>query len=63
CGKSSIALAMGSGYRLFGAPYTGYLVLAFLVAVLGIMAYDEDSRPTVYALGVIVPLLVLINLE
>ncbi|WP_432571150.1 amino acid permease [Kineococcus sp. SYSU DK005] len=46
-------------YRLFGAPFTGYLVLAFLVAVLAVMAYDEDSRPTVYALGVIVPLLVL----
>ncbi len=46
-------------YRLFGAPFTGYLVLAFLVAVLGIMAYDPDSRPTVLALVVIVPLLVL----
>nr|WP_240897474.1 amino acid permease [Kineococcus vitellinus] len=45
-------------YRLFGAPYTGYAVLVFLVAVLAIMAYDESSRPTVYALGVIVPLLV-----
>ncbi len=41
-------------YRLFGAPFTGYLVLAFLVAVLGIMAYDPDSRPTVLALVVIV---------
>ena len=46
-------------YRLFGAPYTGYLTLAFLLAVLVIMAYDEESRPTIYALGVIVPLLVL----
>ncbi|WP_208971988.1 amino acid permease [Kineococcus rubinsiae] len=45
-------------YRLFGAPYTGYLVLAFLVAVLAIMAYDEDSRPTVLSLVVIIPLLV-----
>ncbi|WP_432514173.1 amino acid permease [Kineococcus sp. SYSU DK001] len=45
-------------YRLPGAPWTGYAVLAFLVAVLAIMAYDESSRPTIYALGVIVPLLV-----
>jgi len=47
------------GYRLFGAPYTSYLVLAFLLAVLVIMAYDESSRPTVLSLVVIVPLLVL----
>jgi len=46
-------------YRLFGAPYTGYLVLVFLLAVLVIMAYDESSRPTIYALGVIIPLLVI----
>ena len=46
-------------YRLFGAPYTSYLVLAFLAAVLVIMAYDESSRPTVLSLVVIIPLLVL----
>ena len=46
-------------YRLFGAPYTSYLVLAFLAAVLVIMAYDGSSRPTVLSLVVIIPLLVL----
>ncbi|MGI4895036.1 MAG: amino acid permease [Janthinobacterium lividum] len=46
-------------YRMFGAPYTGYLVLAFLLAVLVIMAYDSESRPTIYSLVVIIPLLVI----
>jgi L-asparagine permease len=46
-------------FRLFGAPYTGYLVLAFLAAVLGLMALDYPVGTfTVGSLVVIIPLLV-----
>ena len=46
-------------FRLFGAPYTGYLVLAFLAGVLVLMALDYPVGTfTVGSLVVIIPLLV-----
>lgn len=45
-------------YRLFGAPYTGYVTLAFLVIVLVLMAFDTPIGTwTVASLLVIIPML------
>jgi len=47
------------GFRLFGAPYTSYLTLAFLLLVLVLMAFDYPvGTLTIGSLAVIVPLLV-----
>ena len=52
-------------FRLFGAPFTAYLTLAFLVTVLVLMALDYPltgswaGTLTVASLVVIIPLLVL----
>ncbi|WP_307812289.1 amino acid permease [Lacisediminihabitans changchengi] len=47
-------------FRLFGAPYTSYLTLAFLVAVLILMAFDYPAGTfTVASLVIIIPLLIL----
>jgi L-asparagine permease len=47
-------------FRLFGAPFTAYLTLAFLAAVLVLMAIDYPvGTITIASLVVIVPLLVL----
>ena len=46
-------------FRMFGAPYTGYLTLAFLAAVLVLMAFDTPVGTwTVASIAIIVPLLV-----
>ncbi|MFI7480823.1 amino acid permease [Kocuria sp. M1R5S2] len=48
------------GFRLPGAPFTGRLTLAFLVAVVVLMAFDSPVGTwTVASLLVLVPLLVL----
>jgi L-asparagine permease len=47
-------------FRLPGAPFTGYLTLAFLVAVVVLMAFDSPVGTwTVASLLLLVPLLVL----
>ncbi|MFI5060365.1 MAG: amino acid permease [Actinomycetales bacterium] len=47
-------------FRLFGAPFTSYLTLGFLVAVIVLMAFDYPTGTfTVASLVIIVPLLVL----
>ncbi len=47
-------------FRLFGAPFTAWLTLAFLAAVLVLMAFDYPTGTwTVASLVVIIPLLVL----
>ena len=47
-------------FRMFGAPYTGYLVLAFLIGVLVLIAMDYPiGTYTVGSIVVIVPLLVI----
>jgi L-asparagine permease len=48
-------------FRMFGAPYTGYLTLAFLAAVLALMAFDYPVGTwTIGAtLVVVIPALVL----
>ena len=44
---------------MFGAPYTGYLVLGFLVGVLVLMAFDYPvGTLTIGSVVVIIPLLV-----
>ncbi|HWU46465.1 MAG TPA: amino acid permease [Humibacter sp.] len=46
-------------FRLFGAPYTSYLTLGFLVAVLVLMALDYPAGTyTIASLVIIVPLLI-----
>ena len=46
-------------FRLWGSPYTGYLTLAFLVAVLVLMAMDPPIGTwTVASLVVIIPALI-----
>ncbi|GAA0993797.1 amino acid permease [Nocardiopsis tropica] len=46
-------------YRLFGAPYTGYITLAFLVLVLVLMAFDTPIGTwTVASLLVLIPMLI-----
>ncbi|GAA4189266.1 amino acid permease [Gryllotalpicola kribbensis] len=47
-------------FRLFGAPFTSWLTLAFLVAVLVLMAFDYPTGTyTIAGLVVIIPLLIL----
>ncbi|TKV60353.1 amino acid permease [Nakamurella flava] len=47
-------------FRMFGAPYTGYLTLAFLFAVLVLIGFDYPVGTwTIGSLVIIVPLLVL----
>jgi L-asparagine permease len=45
-------------FRLFGAPYTAWLTLAFLLFVLGSMAFSETGRWVLASLLVVIPLLV-----
>ena len=45
-------------FRMWGAPYTGYLTLVFLVAVLVLMALDPIGKWTVATLVLIIPALV-----
>ena len=45
-------------FRMFGAPYTGYLTLAFLVFVLVTMGFSETGRWVLASLVVLVPALV-----
>ncbi|MDT3397602.1 amino acid permease [Streptomyces sp. B1866] len=46
-------------FRMFGAPYTGYLTLVFLLTVVVLMALDPPIGSwTVATLGVIIPALV-----
>ncbi|MCL2514342.1 MAG: amino acid permease [Microbacteriaceae bacterium] len=47
-------------FRLFGAPFTSWLTLAFLVSVLVLMAFDYPAGTyTIASLVVIIPLLIL----
>jgi L-asparagine permease len=45
-------------FRMFGAPYTGYLTLAFLVFVLVTMGFTETGRWVLLSLVVIIPALI-----
>lgn len=46
-------------FRMIGAPYTGYLTLAFLLAVLVLMAFDSPVGTwTIGSLVVIIPALI-----
>jgi len=46
-------------FRMFGAPYTGILTLAFLLAVLALMAFDYPVGTwTIASLALIAPVLV-----
>lgn len=46
-------------FRLFGAPYTSYLTLAFLASVVVLMAFDYPTGTwTVASLGVLIPALI-----
>src|ERR1700739_2699620 len=46
-------------FRMWGSPYTGYLTLAFLLAVLVLMAMDPPIGTwTAASLGVIIPALI-----
>jgi L-asparagine permease len=47
-------------FRMFGAPYTGYLVLVFLAGVLVLVGFDYPVGTwTVGSIAVIIPLLIL----
>ncbi|WP_104108624.1 amino acid permease [Arthrobacter sp. N199823] len=53
-------LAIRPSFRMIGAPYTGYLTLAFLLAVLVLMAFDSPVGTwTIASIVVIVPALVI----
>jgi L-asparagine permease len=45
-------------FRLRGAPFTGYLTLAFLLFVLVTMGFSETGRWVLLSLVVLVPLLI-----
>ncbi|RZK69050.1 MAG: amino acid permease, partial [Rhodococcus sp. (in: high G+C Gram-positive bacteria)] len=48
------------GFRMFGAPYTGLLTLAFLACVVILMAFDHPVGTwTVGSIAIIAPLLVI----
>ena len=50
--------AIRPAFRMIGAPYTGYLTLAFLLAVLVLMAFDSPVGTwTVASIVVIIPAL------
>lgn len=52
--------AVGSTFRLFGAPFTAYLTLAFLASVVILMAFDYPTGTWTFAtLIVIVPALII----
>lgn len=52
-------LLVRPAFRLFGSPYTGYLTLFFLFAVLVLMAFDYPVGTfTVSSLVLIIPLLI-----
>ncbi|MEH0111138.1 amino acid permease [Tersicoccus sp. MR15.9] len=46
-------------FRLFGAPFTAYLTLAFLLFVLVTMGFSETGRWVLASLIVLIPLLIL----
>lgn len=46
-------------FRLWGAPYTGYLTLAFLAFVLVTMAFSETGRWVLASTVILVPLLII----
>lgn len=53
-------LLIRPSFRLFGAPYTGYLTLVFLFGVLVLMALDWPvGTYTVASLAIIIPLLII----
>lgn len=57
--RADAGLATRPSFRLFGAPFTSYLTLAFLVAVLVLMGFDYPAGTwTVASIVVIVPLLI-----
>lgn len=45
-------------FRLWGAPYTGYLTLAFLLFVLVTMGFSDTGRWVLLSLVVLIPLLI-----
>ncbi|GAA1496287.1 amino acid permease [Paeniglutamicibacter kerguelensis] len=52
--------AVRPAFRMIGAPYTGYLTLAFLLAVIVLMAFDSPVGTwTVASIIVIIPALML----
>lgn len=52
--------AIRPAFRMIGAPYTGYLTLAFLLAVIVLMAFDSPVGTwTVASILVIIPLLMI----
>ncbi|MEO6531362.1 MAG: amino acid permease, partial [Specibacter sp.] len=52
--------AIRPAFRMVGAPYTGYLTLAFLLAVLVLMAFDSPVGTwTIGSLVIIIPALIL----
>jgi L-asparagine transporter-like permease len=42
-----------SGFRMPGAPWTGYLGLAFLVLVLVLLGFSEDTRVALYVTPIV----------
>lgn len=51
--------AIRPAFRMIGAPYTGYLTLAFLLAVLVLMAFDSPVGTwTIASIVVIIPALI-----
>jgi L-asparagine permease len=51
--------AMRPSFRMFGAPYTSYLTLAFLATVVVLMVFDTPVGTwTVASLVIIIPLLI-----
>lgn len=51
--------AIRPAFRMIGAPYTGYLTLAFLLAVLVLMAFDSPVGTwTIASIIVIIPALI-----
>lgn len=46
-------------FRMWGAPYTGYLTLAFLLAVLVLMAFNYPiGTAAIAGLAVLIPALI-----
>ena len=57
---SKKGLAIRPSFRMIGAPWTGYLTLAFLLAVIVLMAFDKPVGTwTVASIVVIVPALMI----
>lgn len=50
--------AVRPSFRLFGAPYTSYLTLAFLAFVLVTMAFSETGRWVLASLVLLIPALI-----